>query len=639
MSGIAGIWHRDGRSVTRADLAPLSAALAHRGEAEGCWLEGPVGLACRLRRTTPEARLEQQPAVAARGVVVFDGRLDNRAELLQALSLGPATVADPDLLLAAWTAWGEEMLPRLLGDFALALWDPHARRLVLARDSLGVRPLYYVERPGWVAFASEIKALLARPEVHARPDDAYLAALLWGDLRGYEARTGFAGVASVAPSSVVTVSADRLVRRRYWEFTPPAAPPVRSFPAAVAGFREYFEQAVRRRLRSAGPVAVSLSGGLDSSAVFCVARRTELPGALRPPVVGVSYVPPEGSDADERAFLAEIERQEGVRIVRVPARSSGLLASWPDAVALAEAPFVDEQWPTTVAHLDAVRKAGCRVLLTGHWGDEVLFDQAYLVDLVRAFRWGRAWRDLWEFGRWYADCPAAVFWRRWFLDTLKWTLPARVAARLRGLRRRLARPGWWGPRLASAARPVPVERGPVRASAHWRALHEQVRSAYHVLCLEWHNKVAAAHGLDVAFPFLDRDLLEFVMALPGELVSWQGVPKALLRAGLRDVLPRALADRRWKADFTALVNAAVAQEFHAAMERVGGGLAVTLGYVDPAALRAAEDALRRGLAGPEAATAWRVAEVVGLELWLERFFGGTLGVASPTPAEVAGGIP
>ncbi len=626
MSGIAGLWNLDGQPAEPTLLADLGAALAHRGgDGEGVWTEGSVGLVCRLARITPESLAEHQPVVGAWGdVLVFDGRLDNRAELLGALDGAVDRGApDSDLVLAAHERFGDRFVERLAGDFALALFDPRRQRLFLARDPIGVRPLYYHHGPRLVAFASEIKALLAHPAVPARPDDEHLANFLLGDIRVWGARTFFEGLLSLPPATIAVVTPSGLTTRRYWDFDRSRRVSVRSFPECAAAFHHHFAEAVRRRMRSAQPVGVSVSGGLDSSSIFCLAHAVSA-RAAGPGVVGVSYTPPAGSPADERAFLTEIERQCGLTIDRLPIEPMGLLNASRGAVWTVEAPFLDEQWHTTVALLGAVRRHGCRVLLTGHWGDQMLFNQAYLIDLVHGLAWRQARAHLAEYGRWLTDADPRWFRRRFVLDLVKYSAPDWLLPVLRGLRPRPRR-AWYGARLRNRLRPRPWREAfpaRARATAHARALYEQARSGYHVLCMEWNNKVAAAHGLEMTFPFLDRDLLAFLMALPGEILTWQGVPKALLREAMRGTLPEAIVARTWKADFTSLVNEGMARDFSRAAPLAADGLAANLGYLDRDVLRRDLERVRQGLRETDARAAWSLSDVLGLELWLRVFIDG-----------------
>ena len=192
MSGILGIWNLDGRPVepapsSRSSLRPLCIAglTGHY-----LWSDGPVGLACQLFRVTPESLSEVQPFTDFSAAVVFDGRLDDRQELLGLLGSHPRISedsSDPGLVLAAYRVWEERFVQRLNGDFALALFDRRQRRLVLARDSLGVRPLHYTRTRNTFLFASEIKALLGHPDVSARPNEESLAGFL---LAGRNMREG-----------------------------------------------------------------------------------------------------------------------------------------------------------------------------------------------------------------------------------------------------------------------------------------------------------------------------------------------------------------------------------------------------------------------------------------------------------------
>ncbi len=159
MSGIVGMWNLDGKPVEREVLARMSGTMAHRGlDGEEMWIEGPVGLGCQLLRVTPESEKETQPLVDSSGaVLVFDGRLDNREELLASLRDShqvSSSSPDPALVLAAYEAFGDRLPERLAGDFALGLFDPNRHQVLLARDAIGIRPLYYYRARNAFLFAS-----------------------------------------------------------------------------------------------------------------------------------------------------------------------------------------------------------------------------------------------------------------------------------------------------------------------------------------------------------------------------------------------------------------------------------------------------------------------------------------------------
>ncbi len=629
MSGIVGMWNLDGKPVEREVLARMSATLAHRGlDGEEMWIEGPVGFACQLFRVTPESAEETQPMVGASGaVLVFDGRLDNREDLLADLKDSyqvSSSSPDPALVLAAYESFGDRLPERLVGDFALGLFDPNRQQLLLARDAIGIRPLYYCRTGDTFLFASEIKALLAHPAVSTRPDDNVLAQYFLGRQQETRGMTFFEGVWSLLPAHTAVCTPQGFVTRRYWDFD--ASRPIRlgSFAEYADAFREQFERAVRRRLRSMYPVAVSLSGGLDSSSIFCLAetlkrgRQTSCPHIL-----GVSYTPPEGSACDESAFLTDIERQYGVAIHRFPVTPGGPLNGSREAVWHVEAPFLDEMWTTTHTLFSSAHEHGARVLLTGHWADQIFFDQSYLVDRFYDLAWGEVWAHWNEYARWFSDCDASDFRRRFFVDLVKYSLPGPVVSLLRSLRLKPDRP-WYTWALRKRARRHTFATPPsARAfrTAHARSLYEQVRSSRHVFCMEWDNKVAAMHGVEMAFPFLDRDLVSFLMRIPGELQTWQGVPKGLLRKALRDVLPEAIACRNWKADFTDFLNQGVARDYSQMIQSLRSeAMAVKSGYVREDMLKAELDRVKDRLRGESCDTARSLSDLMGLELWLQTFF-------------------
>ena len=632
MSGIVGIWNRDGRPVSRSDLSRLCATLAHRGDSEALEIRGPVGLGCRLSRITPEAVAEVQPVVDSSGtMLVFDGRLDNRDELIAALPHDlPVTGDSPDsrLALAAYRAFGDGFPERLNGDFALGLFDPARSKMLLARDPIGLRPIHYYADGTLFLFASEVKTLLAHENVSSGPDDDVLADLLLRrlaceDLRGV---TVFKNIFSVLPAHAVRVSADRVVTERYWDFDQTHQIRLESFEEFAEAFHHHFRRAVRRRMRSAGPVAVSVSGGLDSSAIFCVAETLRRSESGHPALLGVSYTWPDGSPADEKAFLREIERTYGLAITRFDDLPVGIMDACDKAVWHGEAPLLDAQWNATHTLLTALRPLGARVLLTGHWGDQFLFEDAYLVDLCRRGSLWEAWRHVHEFGQW-VDVPHSLFKGRLLRTLLRYHAPDAVVSALRRVRNRVRRTEDVRPWYTASFRDRASgdtdsrHRRQASATAHAQSLYREARSRYHVLCMEWNNKIGAMHGLDMAYPFLDRDLIAFLMAIPGEIQCWKGRHKGILRAALKGILPEAIAARTSKADFTGVVNEGMVKDY----ERVGqhlhpGAMVAALGYVR--AMELAETGRRKQeIRASTCETTWALGDLLFLELWLQEFFG------------------
>lgn len=614
-------------------LRRLSASIAHRGpDGETLWIQGPVGLAFHMFRVTPESLHDTQPLVSPSGVaVLFDGRLDNRDELLHGL---PLDSPDSALVLAAYQTFGESFPEKLAGDFAVAVWDRGRQRLLLARDPLGMRPLYYCRTGDTLLFASEIKAVLAHPRVSARPNDETVADFVLRfpgeDNRG---TTFFQDIYTIPPAHLAVITSRRLVVRRYWNFDTIRQIRLKSFDEYREAFRHLLDQAVARRLRSAYPVAVSVSGGLDSSAVFCCAEtlRRRSPNRF-PPLVGFSYIAPQGfGRADEAEFLVEIERQYGVSIERLPMLFSTSMEDFSEQVWVGEAPLADHSWANLRCASQALHRHGARVLLTGNWADQILCGRFYLVDLFRRLAWGQLRHHIDEFYLWFTDSsPKHFLWRnrRFLWDLLNYHIPRSWGPLVRQLRAEILPDSWDRPwythtfrksvrRKALAWRAAAASYG----SAHARSVYGEVAARYPAWWRARGNKLTASLGFEVAFPFLDRDLVAFLMAIPGEIQTWKGVPKGILREAMRSELPERIANRRWKASLGAVANAALAAEFDGVVESLR---AVRVGpcweYWDQEVVTNTLEKWRQGLGGNRFVVAQMLQSLVGLKLWLETFF-------------------
>jgi asparagine synthase (glutamine-hydrolysing) len=329
--------------------------------------------------------------------------------------------------------------------------------------------------------------------------------------------------------------------------------------------------------------------------------------------------------SDEAAFLDDIEEEYGITIARQPIVDEGHLAGSVDVVRYAEVPYLDELWPTTQRFMTSARELGARVILTGHWADQFLSDQAYLIDLFRRLMWMEIFRHLKSLERWYTDAEAYFFRRKFLVDIIKYHMPARVRDLIRSL---WLKPGrrWYSNDFRRKARRHALkscEKAGRFASVHARSMYEQARSDHHVLCMEWDNKVAAMHGLEMSFPFLDRDLVSYLIQIPGDMQARHGIPKALLREAMRGVLPEAIRERTWKADFTYLANRAMEKDYLRLVEMLrSGAMSVGRGYLDYEKMVRELERVKESLKGPEADTAWSLSDLAGLELWMQTFFKG-----------------
>ncbi|MGZ9098407.1 MAG: asparagine synthase-related protein, partial [Brevundimonas sp.] len=404
MTALAGLWRTVGGTDAGDRCRDMLAAQAvYGGGAPRVWEIGEVALGRDLRITVPEDVQDRQPLTQGALTMVADVRLDDRDGLAAALDIGAAeasSLSDADLVLRAWVSWGESALQRLYGDWALAVWDGAARRLVLARDGLGGRPLHHCRTAEGVAFASMPRGLHALPEVARAPDLDRVAEFL-ALFPEAGPRTFFAGMERVEPGHVVILTEDGATTHRHWN---PSRGGPRPPPHAeiVETLRARLDQAVASRLRGARDlVAAHLSAGLDSTAVATTAARLLAPSGGR--VLALTAVPdPAWSGHGAAGRLSD----EGpVAAVTAAAHANidhlcvspgpGLLDRLERDTALADRPLFNlcnQHWWSAVA--ETAVGGGARVLLTGELGNATLSWAGLEVfpELISQGRWREAWR-------------------------------------------------------------------------------------------------------------------------------------------------------------------------------------------------------------------------------------------------------
>ena len=613
MSGIAGIVRVDGVAVEPAELAAMSTALAHRGrDGAGQWIDGSVGLAHRLLATTRASAAIRHPAIDRSGgaALVWDGRLDNRAELEAA-----ADDSDEAVVLRAYARFGDALPARLLGDFAFALWDARRTRLLCARDRLGLKPFHYVWRDGVFRFASELGPLLpALPGVDA--DDEMVLAFLLREFRpGDEARTFVAGVHRLPPGHALLLDRDRLREVRYWAPDPERSIDASSSePALVERFGAAFRESVAARLRTDWPVAALLSGGLDSSAIVGTAARIfDERGEGSPPLEAFTLFSddPAGDEREPARVVTAATGLKGHAVRRVDADPLDGLDVEVDAV---EGPIVDPSHHTMAACLEAIGAAGCRVVLSGEGGDQLLDAHGRFADLLGGGHPVRFVRETRAFAGWYGASVREVA-----TGALEMLAPAVVKYWGKRLLRGVP-PAWVNPATASrtglrARVRTPRHALPWPSHAQWDTWLS-LSSPYFGLKLEAEERRAARAGLEMRYPLLDTRLVELVLAIPSRWRMAGGERKRLLRAAASGVLPPATLARRGKGDWTVPVDGALA---HAC---AGTTIPNRSGLLDRYIERRAAQRLVARYRQGDGDLRWEVWFLVTLDRWLERFVKG-----------------
>lgn len=541
-------------------------ALAHRGpDGSHVHLDGPTGLGHAALHTTPDSSPAAQPLAGENGLhwITFDGRLDNRDEILDALDApGDRGAADARLVLAAYAQWGEGAIERLIGDFAFALWDAPNRRLVCARDALGIRPFYYHLDEDLFCCASELQALLAVDEVRARvrPNEGYLAEHLAVRPTQLE-ETVLGGLLRLPAAHLLVVEPARARTRRYWE---PAALDLscRTDGEYAERFLDVLDRAVACRLRAPAPVGAHLSGGLDSSSVVALAAsRPAADPALPLETLSLEF---PGKPYDEREYIDAMIGHAGVRahLLRGGDLDRGLLTTSAERSRdLPDAPTGEAMLQPLV---NAARARGIRVILTGLGGDVWLQGSAfYYADLIRCGRW----RTLVELLR--AASPDTPVDRSPGMVLAAGVRPLLPLVARRAARRLLGRtlvPSWIEPSFARQVglddRLRPPDPSPWRGSYARADVRRQLESGWEALMKEQLGRGAAACGVEYRHPFYDRRLVEFALALPEEQRQRADVGKVVLRRALAGRLPEVVRRRTSKVHYSEL--------YFEALEALGG---------------------------------------------------------------------
>jgi len=552
MCGIAGIV---GGAPERDTLDAMLASLEHRGpDDRGAFAGDGVALGM-TRLSIIDLVTGQQPMSSDDGAVriVFNGEIYNfravRVEL-QARGHRFRTQSDTEVILRAWEADGERCVERLRGMFAFAIWDARRRRLFLARDRLGKKPLYYWRGGGALVFASEIKALLCHPGPGRAVD--------WPALHHYLAygytpagRSAFAGIMKLPPGHTATLDGDTFTARRYWSL-PAAASPIRLAPAELAQrLREEIREAVRLRLESDVPLGAFLSGGVDSSVVVASMREVTS-GRLTTFSIGFGAA---AASYDELPYARQVAERFGTEHhEEILEPKAAELA--PLIVRSFDEPFADSSAIATYA-VAAATARHVKVALSGIGGDETFAGYPRYLGV----RVSEAWTRLPRWLRRPAGAAAAGLLSESYTSRNLRDWVVRFAA---GAERPLPERyfGWTrffdGPALDALATPAlsahltgdPDADG--RAAWATRSGGDAVDGAFRIDLstylsddlLVMADRMSMAHSLELRGPFCDHRLIETSLAIAPSVKLPGFRLKGLLKAAYADVLPPAVLTHR-----------------------------------------------------------------------------------------------
>lgn len=636
MSGIAGIYNRDSLPVDRQTLEAMTDAAAYRGpDGIGHWTGSCVGLGQLNLCTTPESVGEQQPLVSDDGnyVITCDGRVDNREELLDSLRPQVAvsvSSSDAWLILQSYLVWGSDCVYHIVGDYAFVIWDGLKRRLLCVRDRLGIRPFHYFNDQNQFVFGSDISSLLQQEAVPYELNEVMVGLYLSGAISDGE-QTLYKGIQQLPAGHFLLVDEHGLSKQLYWELEPDKPIILGSEKEYIERFAQLFDEAVRCRLRSTTPVAATLSGGLDSSSIVCVAEELRANGqAPDCQLETYSAVFSEFSSANETKYIQSVLDKYGTPAHFVNSDGYWSFKPFRSSYPLPNHPLPIPHQARHEALLDEIQNRNIKVELTGEGGDEILyvFASSYFWHLYLSHKWSTLRRDL------KIVTPA---WRRSFYrQVLSNMAPSWVRSLYRKARKQDSDGIKTYPIIDetfSAKIGLQELVGSVLApkefrSPHWRDQHAIVRSFSRNFFLSYYSQAALWHGVEARFPFLDSRLIDFICRVPPEMkVVREGLTKRLLRQAMRGVLPEMIRQRPDKGDFSSLFTRGLAEigetQFN---DLVENGYLTRMGFVDKDKLAGLFDAR----SCEEKYPTMRFITFFSLEQWLHQLFAGG-GSTIPNP--------
>lgn len=533
-------------------------------------------------------------------ILHWDGRLDNRSDLLPRLSL-PVEASNQTIARATYDRWGTDGLVHLIGDWSLVIRDREST--VLASDFAGVRPLYYHVQDGRVRWSNRLQSLVEETGI-TDLDEQYIAGFL--TFGGCANRTPYKGIYSVPPGHAVCVSPKRTSIRRFWSMPTGDTIRYQNEHRYEEELRALFREAVAVRLQSESPVLAELSGGLDSSSVVCMAQHLIGSGAVSAPKLdAVSFT---WRNSLDEPFVREVESHCGIKGSRISTHDVPLVT---EAQVTGAVPEAFHSLLSAVA--TTASQLGARTILTGQNGDLLMGnwydDSLQIAASLRRLQPGRAFEEAVAWSKILRLSVYQILWRAGQAALPPSLTPAAIYA---------SADGSYAPKSVETSL---VSRFSAQIessnffSNDWLQAAPERRKYFYSLSMALELRALQApeplQHLEYTHPFSHRPLVEFLMSIPANILCRPGEPRRLMRAALSDLWPHKLRERRSKGSFNApwqeslrpLARALLkAKKFHS----------VERGFVDRESLRTRLERLCLGLDCNES----QLRQIILLELWL-----------------------
>lgn len=573
MSGIYGIIATNEAPVKKEWLSAMAQSLQHRGpDKQATWIEGSAGLGHLMLYTTPESRYETLPLSYQHWVLTADARLDNRRELFGYLQIPHSdqnTITDGLLILKSYEKWGERCPEYLIGDFAFAIWDKKEKCLFCASDPAGVRQFFYYKDADYFVFSTEIRAITKLDFVPIKLNDGkfqdYLLEL-WSSTE-FKDQTYIKDIYSIRPAHWLRLAHNCLQIENYWKPQTTKTIIFRDKQDYLFELRALIERAIDDRLRTDYPVGVTLSGGLDSSAIAVIAaRKLAQRGKTLFSASSVMPLNHTGIEEDDRAYIQLVlDQEKNIKPYFVTPQNKGAFDNLPEVINKTNCPVNSFYYLDDAISKCFQDNTSARVILSGYVGDGTVSNQAtqaiYYLSKTGAFK--KAWQLSKQRSEVYKKSAFRIFTHDAFLLHLPETLRHFIMRLYQGK-----------PAINLDLDSVCINKNYLSKEKQ-QIIDAQYKSQYSLKSDFFENIWSPTNTwfddgeMDVrpsyfqqedAYPYADRRIIDFLFNIPLEMFQWGGWNRGLFRHAMEGVLPPAIQWRLTKGSYSPDYQHRIAEE-------------------------------------------------------------------------------
>ncbi len=575
MSGIYGIINLKKEPIDPTQMNRMEELLIHRGvDGKAQWIEGHVGLGHLKLEVTPESEYESLPLRYKQWVITADARIDNRDELDDPLSISkddrPFT-PDTTYIIKAYEKWGKDCVKHLIGDFAFAIWDIVENTLFCARDHIGIKPFFYLKTEDKFIFASELKTIVESINSKFELDEAKLGDFYYliQDLHEPE-KTLVKGIKRLLAAQTGMLIKNELLLHKYWQLSRTEEIVLSSDTEYIEEFKRLIIKAIECRMRTNHPIGITLSGGLDSSSIACIAAR--ILNLKNKNLYAVSSVLPEnweGPEQDEREYIEEVLKQEkNIKINYVSAQDKNIFGEVKQNSDNLYFPmnvysFMDSSLKETLKS-----NGNIRTILNGFTGDMAVSINvsSLLFVLFKQLKWKTVTNLILK----KSKIEQRSIFNILLKDVLKYVAPNFILR----LRLFLLKKNY-NDKLSSFLNKNFIKKYSLTRKSRQHPfvhsdIHQFIISMFNA-CLtnfEERNIKYSHHQIEDVIPFADIRLLNFLMNIPFQYLHLQGWNRGLIRYAMANILPSKIQWRQDKQIYTPDFNRRILNEKDIILKRI-----------------------------------------------------------------------